>query len=138
MAAEDTKYDRSRPLPELSLAFQYRLLNSPGKSIVGVVVNFGPNASTPPHRHGGASVTGYVLEGTLLNKMNDEPTQVITTGGSWYEAPGCHHKISDNYSATEPAKLLATFVVDTKVVEEGGLAGLVQVDEEYRDVQLGM
>ncbi|RYP21647.1 hypothetical protein DL765_002108 [Monosporascus sp. GIB2] len=138
MAAEDTKYDRSRPLPALSLAFQYRLLNSPGKSIVGVVVSFGPNASTPPHRHGGASVTAYVLEGTLLNKMNDEPTQVITTGGSWYEAPGCHHKISDNYSATEPAKLLATFVVDTKVVEEGGLAGLVQVDEEYRDVQLGM
>ncbi|RYP13040.1 hypothetical protein DL767_010913 [Monosporascus sp. MG133] len=138
MANENAKYDRSRPLPELSLAFQYRLLNSPGKSIVGVVVNFGPNASTPPHRHGGASVTGYVLEGTLLNKMNDEPTQVIAAGGSWYEAPGCHHKISDNYSATEPAKLLATFVINTEVVEEGGLAALVQVDEEYRDVQLGM
>lgn len=73
----------------------------------------------------------------MLNKMNNEPTRVIEAGGTWYEAPGCHHKVSANVSATEPATLLATFIVDTQVVEEGGLAALVQVDEEYRDVQLG-
>lgn len=110
-------------------------MNCPGKSIIGMTVDFDPNAATPPHRHGGASVAAYVLEGTLLNKMNDEPTKVIPTGGSWYEAPGCHHKISDNFSSTEPAKLLAVFVIETKVVEEGGVAALVQIDEEYRDVQ---
>ncbi|KAK1770261.1 RmlC-like cupin domain-containing protein [Phialemonium atrogriseum] len=136
MATEDTIYDRSRPLPALAPAFQYKLLNCPGKSIIGLTVSFPPNGASPPHRHGGASVTGYVLEGTVLNKMNDEPTRVIEAGGTWYEAPGCHHKVSANVSTTEPATLLATFVVDTKVIEEGGLAALVQVDEEYRDVQL--
>ncbi len=127
----------SRPLPVLAVAFQYRLINCPGKSTIGMIVDFGPNASTPPHRHGGASVLTYGLEGTLLNKMNDESTQVIPTGGSWHEAPGCHHKISDNHSPTEPAKLLAVFVVNTKVVEEGGVAALIQIDEEYQDIQLG-
>ncbi len=99
------------------------------------MVTFPPNSSTPPHRHGGAAIAAHVLEGTLLNKMNDEPTRVVAAGGSWYEAPGCHHKVSDNYSATEPAKLLATIVIDTQIFEEQGPAALVQMDEEYQDVQ---
>lgn len=78
---------------------------------------------------------GHVLEGKLYNKMNDEPVRVIETGGTWYEAPGCHHKVSDNYSATEPAKLLATFVVDTEVLEKGGPGALVELDEEYKDIK---
>ena len=130
-------FDYRRPTPQLAPVFQYPLVNCPGKSIVGLLVYFPPNASTPPHRHGGASVTGYVLQGALLNKMNNDPTKVIAKGGSWYEAPGCYHRISDNFSRTEPAKLLATFVVDTKVVDEGGLAALVELDEEYRDIQIG-
>ncbi len=95
-------------------------------------MTFPPNASTPPHRHAGASVSVLVLEGTVLNKMNDSPTQVIETGGTFFEAPGCHHRVSDNYSTTETAKILATMVVDTEVVEKGGLAALVVIDEEYR------
>lgn len=68
----------------------------------------------------------------MLNKMNNDPTFVVEAGGTFFEAPGCHHKVSDNYSSTEPAKLLATFVVDTEVVEKGGIEALVQIDEEYR------
>jgi hypothetical protein len=34
---------------------------------------------------------------------------------SWTEKPGDHHQVSRNASATEPAKLLAIFVVDTSV-----------------------
>ena len=93
-----------------------------------------PNGSSLPHHHGGASVVGYVIEGTLLNTMNDSPVKVINKGETWDEAPRCHHKVSDNYGETETATLLTTFVVDTKVVEEGGYGALVQVDEEYRDV----
>jgi quercetin dioxygenase-like cupin family protein len=99
-----------------------------------MLVNFPPHGSTPPHRHGGASVVGYVVQGSLLNKMNDAPVKVLNKGETWYEAPGCHHKVSDNNSETEPATLLATFVVDTKAVEAGGYGALVQVDEEYKDV----
>ena len=32
---------------------------------------------------------------------------------SWTERPGDHHQVSQNASATAPAKLLAVFVVDT-------------------------
>lgn len=73
-----------------------------------------------------------MLEGTLLNKMNDSPTRIVTAGESFFEAPGCYHRVSETYSATEGAKLLATMVVDTEVVERGGVAALVVVDEEYR------
>lgn len=36
------------------------------------------------------------------------------TGESFFETPGAHHAISQNASPTEPAQLLAVFVVDTK------------------------
>lgn len=64
--------------------------------------------------------------------MNESPTRVVTAGESFFEAPGCHHRVSETYSATEGAKLLATMIVDTEVVEKGGVAALVEVDEEYR------
>ena len=40
-----------------------------------------------------------------------------------------------NASDTEDLVLLATFVVETRVVEEGGFGALVQVDEEYKDLE---
>lgn len=64
--------------------------------------------------------------------MNDQPTTVVKAGDSWFEAPGCHHKVSDNASKTEQLVLIATFVIDSKELEEKGQAALVQVDEEYR------
>lgn len=99
-------------------------------------VIFPPNGSTPPHRHAGASLAVHVLEGRVLNKMNNDPMEIIQAGGSFYEAPGCHHKISDNESATEKAVLFVTMVMDTETLEHTlknhGHAGLVQVDEEYK------
>jgi quercetin dioxygenase-like cupin family protein len=77
-------------------------------------------------------VAGVVLSGTGYNKMNNSPTTVLTEGETWYEAPGCHHKISANVSDTEDFVLIATMVIGTKVFEEGGMDVLVQVDEEYR------
>lgn len=116
--------------------YQYKLPNCPGKTSVGLKVTFAPNASTPPHRHAGASVSVVVLQGTVLNKMNNDPTRVFTENGTFFEAPGCHHRVSDNYSTTEPAVILATMVVDTEVLEKGGPAALTVFDEEYRDIQL--
>lgn len=126
----------SRPLATVELAYQYELPNCPGKSSIGLRVTFPPNASTPPHTHAGASVSVLVLEGTVLNKMNDGPTRVFEKGGSFFEAPGCHHKVSDNYSTMEPAVILATLVVDTEIVRREGIKGLTVFDDEYRDIQL--
>ena len=38
---------------------------------------------------------------------------VRSAGDCCYETPGAYHPVSRNASATEPAKLLAVFVVDT-------------------------
>jgi quercetin dioxygenase-like cupin family protein len=120
-------------MPAIDLVSQYEL-KAPGisgKTIVTVRISYGPGAATPPHRHGGCAVTGYVVSGTILNKMNDEPMKVIETGGAWYEAPGCHHRISDNASTTEDAVVLASMVVDTDALEKNGMGALMQIDPEY-------
>lgn len=77
-------------------------------------------------------MSAFVISGALLNKMNDDPMKVIQSGGTWYEAPGCHHRISDNASKTEEAVLLATMIVDTEALERDGMGALIQIDEEYR------
>lgn len=70
--------------------------------------------------------------------MNDTPMTINKAGDSFYEAPGCRHRISDNASKTEEASILVTFVLETDVIEtileKDGVAGLVVVDEEYRGV----
>lgn len=119
-------------MPGIHLVYQYKLANCPGKSVVGLRIEFPPNGSTPPHRHGGASVAAYVVSGSVLNKMNNDPMKVINAEGTWYEAPGCHHRISDNASTTEPATLFATMVLDTDDLERNGMDALIQIDEEYR------
>lgn len=124
----------SRPLPSRQLLYQYELANTPGKSIIAFRVTFPKSGSFPPHRHGGASVVGVVIEGAISNRMNDEPVKVIPAGEAWYEAPGCHHRVFDNHLATESTTVLATYVVDTDVVTQGGLAALTIVDEEFRAV----
>ncbi len=45
--------------------------------------------------------------------MNDGPTQIYRAGESWYELPAARHLVSRNASKTEPAKLLAVFVLDS-------------------------
>ena len=54
-----------------------------------------------------------VLEGAIRGKVNNEPERTYQAGESWTEKPGDHHQVSKNASATQPAKLLAIFVVDT-------------------------
>ena len=122
----------SLPMPTLNVVYSYKLDNCPGKTIVGLRVEFPPNASSPPHRHGGAAFSAYVVSGTLLNKMNDDPMKVVEQGGTWHEAPGCHHRISANASPTEPASLMVAMVLDSETYEREGMAALIQIDEEYR------
>ncbi|CAP81040.1 hypothetical protein E8E15_003383 [Penicillium rubens] len=129
---QEPTYDPSRPMPSIEIAYSYKLVDIPNKTMVSLRIEFPPNGSTPPHRHGGANVGAHVLKGTVLNKMNEEPMKTIQEGGSWFEAPGCHHRISDNASKTEAATLIATMVTDTEVFERDGMGALIQIDEEYR------
>ena len=49
----------------------------------------------------------------IRSQVNDGPVRVYRAGESFAEMPGDHHGVSANASSTEPAKLLAVFVVDT-------------------------
>lgn len=73
----------------------------------------------------------YVLEGEILSGVMDREPQVYKPGDSWYEPPGCLHRVSDNNSKTEGAKFMATFVIKTEVLEREGPGVLVQIEPEY-------
>jgi quercetin dioxygenase-like cupin family protein len=92
--------------------------NVPGKSMRAVLVEYGPGAASPSHRHpSSAFIYATVLEGEIRSKVNDAPEHVYKAGETWTEAPGDHHQVSANASATKPARLLAIFVVDTSEQE---------------------
>jgi len=94
--------------------FEAAIPNIPGKSLVAVQVDYAPGAASPPHTHAkSAFIYAYVISGAIESKVNDGETQIYRAGESWSEPPGATHSISHNASNTEPAKLLAVFVLDT-------------------------
>jgi len=95
-------------------ALQQAIPNIPGKSLIAVVVDYPPGAASLPHFHAkSAFIYAYVLSGAIESQVNDGPRQVLRAGESFYEPPGARHSVSRNASQTEPAKLLAVFVLDT-------------------------
>jgi quercetin dioxygenase-like cupin family protein len=94
--------------------FEATIPNIPGKSLIVVEVDYPPGAASPSHTHAkSAFIYAYVISGAVESKVNDGGTRVYRAGESWSEAPGALHSISRNASKTEPAKLLAVFVLDT-------------------------
>ena len=99
---------------KVTVVFDHALPNVPGKSMKGVLVEYGPGGSSRAHAHPkSAFIYATVLEGEIRSQVNEGPVTVYRTGESWAEMPGDHHSISANASDTKPAKLLAVFVVDT-------------------------
>lgn len=95
-------------------AFQSTIPNIHGKSIVTAVVEYPPGAKSPSHHHASSAfVYAYVLSGAVRSQVNEGPARVYRTGESFSEAPGAHHAVSENASDTEPARLLAVFILDT-------------------------
>ena len=94
--------------------FEARIPNIPGKSLIALEVNYAPGAASPSHTHAkSAFIYAYVISGAIESKVNDGETRIYRAGESWSEPPGAIHWISRNASKTEPAKLLAVFVLDT-------------------------
>lgn len=88
--------------------------NVAGKSLEAVRVSYPPGAKSPAHHHAkSAFIVAYVLSGAIRSQVDGEPARVYHAGETWREAPGAHHAISENASATEPAELLAVFLLDT-------------------------
>jgi quercetin dioxygenase-like cupin family protein len=94
--------------------FEAAIPNIPGKSLIALEVDYGPGAASVPHTHAkSAFIYAYVISGAIESKVNDGETRIYGPGESWSEPPGAMHSISRNASNTEPAKLLAIFVLDT-------------------------
>jgi quercetin dioxygenase-like cupin family protein len=97
-----------------TLVYQHELPNVPGKSIKTVLVEYGPGGYSPAHTHPkSAFIYATVLDGAIRSQVNDGPVTTFEAGQSFSEMPGDRHTVSANASETEPAKLLAVFVVDT-------------------------
>lgn len=93
--------------------FQHAIPNIPGKNLLSVVVDYPPGGKTEPHHHAASAfIYAYVLSGAIRSQVDDGPAKVYRAGESFFEMPGAHHRVSENASATEPARLLAVFVVD--------------------------
>ena len=103
---------------KITLVFDQPLPNVPGKSMRGVLVEYEPGVGSAAHTHAkSAFIYATVLEGAIRSQVNDGPVTTYRAGENWSESPGDHHLVSQNASTTEPAKLLAVFVVDTAETE---------------------
>lgn len=105
-------------------------------STIGVELTYPPGAWLPPHRHGGATVIGMVLEGQMLSGMNGNPPKVYQPGETWMELPGCHHTVCDNNSAEVTSKMVAMFTLETEVIEKGGYDVLTKMDPEWQHIEV--
>ena len=100
--------------PKVTVVFDHALPNVPGKSMKGVLVEYGPGVATGGHIHPkSAFIYATVLEGAIRTSVNDGPVVTYRAGQNFPEMPGDRHTLDENASKTEPAKLLAVFVVDT-------------------------
>ncbi|QOJ21052.1 MAG: cupin domain-containing protein [Gammaproteobacteria bacterium] len=103
---------------KVTVVYQHELPNIPGKSIKGVLVEYGPGGYSPGHTHAkSAFIYATVLEGAVRNQINDGPVVTYEAGQSFSELPGDRHSVSANASETKSARLLAVFVVDTNETE---------------------
>lgn len=99
---------------KVTLVYDHELPNVPGKSMRGVLVEYAPGGFSEGHTHpASAFIYATVLEGAIRSQVNDGPVTIYKAGESFSELPGDRHGVSENASKTQPAKLLAVFVVDT-------------------------
>ena len=98
---------------KVTQVYQHALPGVPGKSVKGVMVEYGPGGYSPSHKHAkSAIIYATVIEGAVRSQVNDGSEVTYQTGQNWTEMPGDHHRVSANASQTQPAKILAVFVVD--------------------------
>ncbi len=74
-------------------------------------VTYAPGGTSAPHVHP-CPVFGYVVAGALRMQFKGHAERVYRAGESFYEAANGGHLVGRNASATEPARLVATFVCD--------------------------
>ena len=123
VAVHDASYGKSK----MTLVHDKALPNVPGKSIRTVLVEYGPGGFSPAYAYpSSAFLYATVLQGSIRAQVDGGPVLTYRAGQSFSEPPGDRHGVSENASATEPARLLAVFVLDsdaTRPTTPTGAAG---------------
>jgi quercetin dioxygenase-like cupin family protein len=101
------------PATKVTALMKQALAEFPGHEVNILTLDIPPGAGSPPHRHPGHHVFGYVLEGSYKLKLDQGPETVLTKGQTFHEAPGQLHAVSANASQTEPAKVLVFMVAES-------------------------
>jgi len=101
----------ARPSTQVKRLSCEPLADMPGKVVTTLQVDFPPNGYTPAHRHPGA-VTAIVLSGQVRSQMHGLPAQTYSAGQTWFEPSRELHLFAENFSVSEPARLLAVIVSD--------------------------
>jgi quercetin dioxygenase-like cupin family protein len=102
-------------LESVKAVFQRAIPTIPGKNLTAIVVSYPPGGRSPPHRHAkSAFIYAFVLSGAVRIGIGSEPPIIYRAGDSFYEEPGAHHTVSENASESQPANLLAVFIVDAE------------------------
>jgi quercetin dioxygenase-like cupin family protein len=101
------------PTTQVTTMMKQVLAEVPGREVIVITLDIPPGGGSPPHRHPGQHVFGYVLEGSYKIKVDQGPETVLTKGQTFHEAPGQLHAVSANGSQTEPAKVLAFIVAES-------------------------
>src|SRR5688572_30593215 len=71
-----TAQETTAPESKVTQIFDRELPNVPGKSMRAVLVEYGPGAASPSHRHpASAFIYATVLEGEIRSQVNDAPAQ---------------------------------------------------------------
>ncbi len=71
-----------------------------------VEVRLEPGGAGMPHRHPGP-VFGYVLEGEYELGIDEQPTNILRAGETFYEPTGCLHRVSRNPSKEHVTRVIA-------------------------------
>jgi quercetin dioxygenase-like cupin family protein len=101
------------PATKVTTLMKEVLAEFPGHEVLVITLDIPPGAVSPPHRHPGHHVFGYVLEGSYRIKLDQGAETVLSKGQTFHEAPGQLHAVSGNASQTEPAKVLAFIVAES-------------------------
>jgi quercetin dioxygenase-like cupin family protein len=113
-AAQERAPQRAGP----RVLFSVQLPDMPGMNLTVVELASAPNKEPPStaerhrrgHRHPGP-VLVYVTQGSLRLALEGQSVQVLHAGETFFEPPRAHHIISENASATEPARAIAVMIV---------------------------
>ena len=101
------------PATKVTPLMKEALPEFPGREVTILTLDIPPGASSPPHRHPGHHVFGFVIEGSYKIKVGEGPETVLTKGQTFHEAPGQLHAVSANASQTEPAKVVVFMVLES-------------------------